>query len=119
MRALVVEDDVNTVLLLSFLLEQLTFEVLTAESVVSALGVLEGEQTIDLVVVDILLPGQPGSVLVNEMLLNYPQIPVLIVSAHVDMSGLELGFSRFVPCLTKPFLNQQFRETVRMLVKVP
>ncbi|MEO8398106.1 MAG: response regulator, partial [Chloroflexota bacterium] len=60
-RALIVEDDLHTVALLTMLLKRLGFETLTADNVPDAQSALAGPLDLDLIVLDILLPGLSGT----------------------------------------------------------
>lgn len=116
MRALLVEDDVSTVMLQRFLLEKLMFEVLTTDNVIDALALIE-EGNVDLVILDILLPGQSGEVLLWELCNRFPDLPILVVSAHVDIQGKESSLMTSTPRLAKPFTQKQFSEAIEQVVK--
>jgi CheY-like chemotaxis protein len=117
-RVLVVEDELNVRLLISFILEQMGWNVVEAQSGVDALDVLGSDEAFDLVITDILMPYVNGIELIEILKREYPHIPILVTSAHAPESieALEKGADRSLP---KPFSKQQLVDSVRALSVAP
>ncbi|TAK33345.1 MAG: response regulator [Chloroflexota bacterium] len=77
---LVVDDDRDTIILLSFVLEEEGFTVLTAEDGLSALHALEDEQP-GLILLDLHMPGMNGWELAGEIRRLYGrQLPIVVMT---------------------------------------
>ena len=98
---LLVEDDETEARLLSTYLGGLGCQIRSARDVEGALQLLESD-AVDLVVLDLLLPGRSGFALVEQMRNNprHAQTPILIVSAVAEVQervkALELGADDFI-----------------------
>jgi DNA-binding response OmpR family regulator len=72
----------------------------------------------DLVILDLLLPGKHGLVVLRELRRGHPNLPVLILSARSDLptklKGFELGASDYVP---KPFSLDELIARVRVQLR--
>jgi len=75
--------------------------ILEATSIKSALAILATESTIDLVLLDLLLPDAIGFSGFQRLRDLYPSLPIAIVSSHEDQStiseALEVGAVGFIP----------------------
>jgi len=80
-RILVVDDDVNMRDLLNLELTDLAYEVMTAESAFKGLTVLR-DQPIDLVILDIKMPGMDGIEALEKIVSIKRDLPVIIHSAY-------------------------------------
>jgi len=113
---LVVEDNENTRRLLETILRAAGHEVILAPDAEEGLRILEGEAPVDLVVLDLFLPGADGMQFLRlraEMETDR-QPPVIVVSATEDMDTLrpqlrELGAKL---ALRKPFDVQELLDGV-------
>ena len=109
---LVVEDEVEIAELISLYLEKEGFTVIHAENAENAVPVLDS-QTVDLLVLDINLPGIDGFEFLQIVRKSY-KIPVVIVSARQDdadiILGLGIGADDYV---TKPFSPKVLTARVR------
>lgn len=114
--ALIVEDDVHTVALISALLARFDFEILTADNGYDAISLLQGRVPLELIVLDILLPGLSGIKVLAFLREQHFEIPVLIVSAHIDTNQAALTETEGILRLTKPFSTQQFDEAIKKLM---
>ena len=103
-RALVVDDDRQVVELVASMLEELGCETLVAQSGIEALRTIANDQTIEILISDIELPGLDGSVLA-ECARNFPELRVLLLSGRETNS---LGF----PLLRKPFGEADLRRVM-------
>ena len=107
---LVVDDDPNVVTLVSGLLVDSEYDVLTASTGANALHQsrnFKGE--INLLVSDFQMPGMPGVELATAITRERPQLKVLLMSGFPDgMLVLNEGW-HFLP---KPFVASQLRALV-------
>ena len=111
-----VEDDKNLNLILTSYLEKEGWQVssfLTGEDAKAAINTPP-----DLWILDIMLPDIDGYHLLQEIKLNYPNIPVIFISARdadIDrVLGLELGSDDYLP---KPFLPRELVIRTRNLLE--
>lgn len=99
---LVVDDEVQMTAIISFALETQGLRTLTATDAASAREVL-GSEPVDLVVLDVMLPGESGIELCRS-LRETSDVPVILLTAlgEVDdrVAGLTAGADDY---LTKPF----------------
>jgi DNA-binding response OmpR family regulator len=100
---LVIEDNPSTLKMLNFLLEQEGYVVHVASTVTAGMAVLH-RQTVDLLVVDIMLPDGNGVQVCRRMRDEGWRMPILVISAlgtPVDKVGaFESGADDY---MTKPF----------------
>ena len=116
MRALVIEDDIHTVRLISELLTALRFDCVHTDNLVEAMSVLEQDAEIGLVTLDVFLPGLQGTKLLQFLHERFPHIKVLLVSAHVaDLAADNDPLIAALPKLAKPFRQSDFREAIQAL----
>lgn len=113
MGILVVEDEAS---LLAFLGRGLRAEGYAVEVARDGTSGLERALAagVELVILDLLLPGLGGLSLLRALRRRRPQLPVLILSARDDLEtkllGFELGANDY---LTKPFSFDELRARVR------
>lgn len=85
---LVVDDDVNTLRSVDFVLQSADYDVTTATNGADALAVIRDATTsgvpIDLVVTDIQMPAMNGLSLIDEIRLQGACIPILPITAYGD-----------------------------------
>jgi CheY-like chemotaxis protein len=98
---LVVDDSpVDRMLLRNYAEKIAGYSVIEAESGEDALFKIR-EWDIDLVVTDLLMPGMDGLELVNKVRDSYPDLPVILATAHgseaVATQALEAGASGYIP----------------------
>lgn len=113
---LVVEDNENTRRLLETILRSAGYEVTAAPDAEEGLRILEGEAPVDLVLLDLFLPGADGMQFLRLRSEMDPdsQPPVIVVSATEDLDTLrpqlrELGAKL---ALRKPFDVQELLDGV-------
>jgi len=89
------------------------YEVLTAENGYSALEQLS-EDTVDLILLDLKMPGMSGEEVLETVHTNYPEIPVIIITGHgtVD-TAVECMKKGAYDFITKPFQIDQFLITIQ------
>ena len=119
LRLLVAEDEPHIRRILITLLESAGFQLVVAHNGSEALEVIEGEEVLDLALLDLLMPGQTGLQVLQEArgLPHRRTLPVIILTAKgqdVDRrKALELGADDF---LTKPFSPKKLLKRVDELL---
>jgi DNA-binding response OmpR family regulator len=113
---LIVEDDTNTVRLISLYLEREGFRVFTAADGKTGLAAA-GEHTPDLVILDLMLPEMDGWE-VCRRLRRKSNVPIIMLTARGDeidrVSGLSLGADDYV---VKPFSPRELVERVKAVLR--
>jgi DNA-binding response OmpR family regulator len=113
---LLVDDEESVQKLLTYPLERDGFRVVSARDGEEALRRF-GEQPVDLVVLDVMLPKIDG-LEVCKRLRSQSSVPIIMLTARDDefdkVLGLELGADDYI---TKPFSIREFRSRVRALLR--
>ena len=118
-RILVVEDNADTAALLRDLLEGEGYEVETAVTGEAAFEALAAAPDIDLMVLDLMLPGMSGYEVIERLRAQaeLSDLPILVLSALGSASarvrGLREGADDY---MTKPFLPEEIVARARTLV---
>lgn len=112
-KILVIDDDEIILLLLGNLLKKSGYEVMTANDGESGLIVAKNRNP-DLVVTDFRMPGISGLDVVAEMSRTHPGIPVIVLTAHGDVSltikSIQAGAYDFIE---KPIQPKELLEAIR------
>lgn len=112
-RVLVVEDSPDQARLISGLLQSAGFEAETAASGEEAIETMAVAAP-DLVVTDLILPGQSGLDVVEEVKRRFPLVPVILMTAfgssEIAARALESGAASYVP---KRRLHDELVPTVK------
>jgi CheY-like chemotaxis protein len=112
---LFVEDEAFVRDVISEVLRTTGYTVVTARSATEAL-VRYGERPteIDLLLTDVILPGETGRALVKELRLQDPELKVLLVTGYpTEMDNLE---GERTECLAKPFSTGILLRKIRELL---
>lgn len=108
---LIIEDDKDINEMLTKLLTNNNFNVLNAYS--GTEGVLVHNDNIDLILLDLMLPGKNGEEIIRE-LKNKNNVPVIVMSAIQDIDKkvdlFDLGASDYI---TKPFHNDEILARIK------
>jgi DNA-binding response OmpR family regulator len=116
-KVLVIEDDPNIIALLQIHLTDLGCEVLSAQNGLHALNMIT-EQTFQLIVLDLMLPGINGMEICRQVRLTDRSTPIMILSAKSEeidkVLGLETGADDY---LTKPFSIREFIARVKVIFR--
>jgi CheY-like chemotaxis protein len=113
-RILVVDDEHLVRNLTVQVLERAGYDVVSVADAQHAIELLE-QDTVDLVVTDVVMPGQSGVELLNELRDRRPDIPVLLMTGgspepERTSRALELGASGIV---YKPFSHADLTTAVQ------
>lgn len=115
-NVLVVDDDKNTRSLMQAVLGK-DYNVFTAENGNAALAIMD-EQYVDLVVVDIMMPGIDGYGFTSALRESDSEIPILMVSAKQlpddRKEGFRVGIDDF---MSKPIDNEELLLHVKALLR--
>ncbi len=99
----IIDDDTSIRWILEKALEQAGIGCRTFSSAEGVLNLLESDQP-DVIVSDIRMPGQDGLSLLSEIHERWPELPVIIMTAHSDLesavSSYQSGAFEYLP---KPF----------------
>ncbi|OAT81453.1 response regulator [Desulfotomaculum copahuensis] len=112
---MVVDDEGSILELIRFALEKEGYRVLTAEDGMQALNLL-AENSPDLIILDVMLPGQDGFEICRRLRMQpaTAHVPVLMLSARGDVVdrvlGLEMGADDYI---TKPFSPRELLARVK------
>jgi two-component system response regulator PilR (NtrC family) len=112
MRILIVDDEEVLRDVLEVVLRREGFDVVLAASGEEALSVLDSEE-IDLVILDIMLPGISGIDTLRSIRVSNPGLPVIVITAFSSIDGaieaMKHGAFHYIP---KPFKNEEVVLTV-------
>ncbi|NDK31099.1 response regulator transcription factor [Nesterenkonia haasae] len=115
-RILIVEDEPSFSEALSYTLQKEGYDVVVAEDGNEAVDVFDKEGA-DLVLLDLMLPGQPGTEVCRQIRLR-SAVPVIMLTAkdsEIDkVVGLELGADDYV---TKPYSSRELLARVRAVLR--
>ena len=127
-QILVVDDSSNITSILEERFSELGYRVLTAQNAYEALEIL-AENSVDLVITDIVMPGPSGLYLIADIQSNYPRTKVIAISnggrqqedlMYGDRSqeDMKMYFQKAkekgaVHCVEKPFKTVELVATVK------
>jgi len=115
-RLLVVDDDAELRKLLEDYLGSQGFEVIAVEDGIAMRRCLD-EGSFDLVILDLMLPGEDGLALCRELRAR-SRIPILMLTARGDeldrIIGLEMGADDYLP---KPFHPRELLARIRSILR--
>ncbi|MCF8232258.1 MAG: response regulator [Bacteroidales bacterium] len=115
---LIVEDDVTSYELLEAILLPFNLDLIWAKNGKSALKVFEQQRSIDLVLMDIFLPGMKGTDLIAHFKKIAKNTPVIAVTAYaldeVEKQCREAGTDAFV---TKPIRKEELINQIMSFLK--
>ena len=87
---LCVDDETTGLSVRKTILESQGYRVVTAENGLDGLAIFSTE-SVDLVVLDYKMPGMNGDIVAERMKQLKPSIPILMLSAYVDLPGETLA----------------------------
>lgn len=108
---LLVDDDDAVREITAAILEDLGYEVREASSGDAALEALARNPRVDLMMVDVSMPGMSGIDLTRAVRERRPEVPVLLVTGYADGDAVAaVGEERIV---LKPFRNEDLARKIR------
>jgi DNA-binding NtrC family response regulator len=114
-KILIVEDDDSVSELVSAVLQEAGYAVLTAACAEEAKKIISTEKP-ELAIVDIILPGQGGMDLILELHSTSPALGIILTSGKIDMnkSTFKVLAHQFgvLSILPKPFTIEELLDTV-------
>jgi PAS domain S-box-containing protein len=114
-HVLIVDDDCAVRETLRLVLEEQNFEVTTAEGGTEALQLM-GENTPEVVVLDLMMAGLDGPSTLKEIRMNWGLIPVIVYTGYPDSELMrEAMESSPFTLLAKPCPSKRFVATVRRM----
>ncbi len=116
-RIVVVDDDARIRDLLRRYLSQEGFDVLLAEDG-KMLNKLVSRETIDLIVLDLMLPGEDGLSICRRLRASSDRTPIIMLTAKVEdvdrIVGLEVGADDYLP---KPFNPRELLARINAVLR--
>jgi len=117
LNILLVEDDPNISKLMQAVLDQAGYKPHPAFSAEEGLDVLD-KITVDLVVLDVMLPEMDGFEFVQTLREHKMDVPVLMVTALGEMSDMTKGFTQGADdYMTKPVNEEEFLLRIKALLR--
>lgn len=119
-KVLVVDDSKTELMFLTEILHQQGYQVRTAENAEQALGRLEEEKP-DLILMDVVMPGQNGFQLTRSLARNtkFADVPIIMCTSKNQETdrvwGLRQGASDYI---TKPVNPQELQAKIAALSSV-
>src|SRR5256714_5924908 len=114
---LVVEDEHHLAMGIKFNLEDEGYRVTTVDNGPAALEALENEADVDLIILDLMLPGMSGYAVCEELRQRGSDVPILILSARTltedRIRGFDVGANQY---LTKPFDLDELLSRIKNLL---
>jgi len=113
MRVLIVDDEEVLRDVLDAVLRREGFDTIMASTGEEALSVLDSTEEVDLVILDVMLPGISGIDTLRAMRISNPALPVIVITAFSSIDGaieaMKQGAFHYIP---KPFKNEEVVLTV-------
>jgi len=113
---MIVDDDLDTLLLMSQVVSSYGYKIVTAASKVEAMSILDSEVRVDVLLTDFKLQDGNGADILRDMSVRSPRVMTVLFS----------GFSKFPPSLgdgfddylTKPLDYELLRRTLISVLEV-
>ena len=114
---LVVDDEEHLAVGIKFNLEAEGFQVTVATSGIEAMNAVESVDAIDLIVLDLMLPGMSGYEICEQLRESGHHMPVLMLSARTlsedRTRGFDVGANQY---MVKPFELQELISRIKNLL---
>lgn len=108
---LLIDDDMIVRMSTADMLEDLGYIVVEAASAEEALQLIQSGVEPNLVLTDHLMPGMSGTQLAEELMIQRPKLPVMLISGFAEEEGIDVA----LPRLTKPFRSAELAEKLTSL----
>ena len=117
MRILIADDEAEIRKILTILLENSGYEVVSASDGLSAVMTLRGDSEIDLCIMDVMMPRMDG-IRACEEIRRFDSIPILFLTARSLEEDKELAYSGGGDdYLVKPFSSKELLMKVEALIR--
>jgi len=117
LNILLVEDDKNLNKLMQAVLMQANYKPIPVFSCEEALDILD-KLAVDLIVLDVMLPGMNGFEFTKMLREHRMDIPILMVTALGEMSDMTTGFNQGADdYMTKPINEEEFILRINALLR--
>lgn len=114
---LLVEDDPNLSMILKDFLELMNYRAVTASDGLAGLAIYRNE-SIDLCILDVMLPKMDGFTLAQEIRKHNPNIPIIFLTAKSlkedRLKGFQLGCDDYI---TKPFSTDELHLRIKAIMR--
>ena len=111
-KVLLVDDDDSIRWVLNELLVDMALQVTQTNNADDAVGLLQ-KTKFDLLISDVRMPGKSGIELLNQCRKNFPNMPVIIMTAHSDLDSAVTAYTKGAfEYLPKPFDLDEVSEIV-------
>ena len=114
----VVEDDEQVLAVAADSLRKLGYQVVTALNAAQALDILRGDDPVDLLFSDFIMPGaMNGAQLASEARRVRPELKVLLTSGYTAAAlSFEHGLPDNLTVVGKPYRREQLAEKLRLMI---
>ena len=114
---MIVDDELNMRLVLAAMLKREGYEVASAADGAEALSILKSGP-VAAVVTDLKMPHIDGMELLNRVSMEYPDIPVIIITAHGTVAtAVEALKKGALDYITKPFELEEMKSVISKAIK--
>ena len=122
-KILIVEDEKYTRDTLSFVLENSGYRIIDASDGLEALQIAfdsqKSKDPIDIVILDIELPGLTGFKIIEMLRHHNLSIPILAITGLMDTPTFDnIANKGCIECLMKPFNPETIRERIHNMVQI-
>jgi signal transduction histidine kinase len=116
---LVVEDDEDVAAVAAETLKELGYQVVTALNAAQALEILSGNQPVDLLFSDVIMPGgMNGAQLAVEARRIRPELKVLLTSGYTAAAlSFEHGLPNDLNVVGKPYQREELAKKLRLVIR--
>ena len=109
---LMVEDEVDLIKVMTAVVEDLGYAVITAKSGQEALDIVASGARLDLVLTDVVMPGKIGGFeLAKRVRARQPDLPIIYTSGYTGFTASEMGDVQ-APLLQKPAPPEDLAEAI-------
>jgi two-component system, cell cycle sensor histidine kinase and response regulator CckA len=118
---LIVDDEDGVRIALRRQLAAQGHTVLEASHGIEALALVRMQPgRVELVLADVVMPEMNGTELAATLQAEYPDLPVILMSAYAPASWTQVGAHQYiVPVLMKPFTGEQLAELIQIALDLP
>lgn len=118
---LLIEDEEALRAVTRLILNRVGYTVLAAENGSEAMKLMEEHSaTVDLILTDVVMPGESGPEIARALQAAYPSLKVLYMSGYTDDAIIHHGvLDKGVQLINKPFTFAKLTQTIRTVLDTP